>query len=196
MSTLCAGHLPTIGDAQHSLKKLTDNHTSQRIGVWGWGYLRPASGELAQRRRACSEKYDTATRAAPAIFFKKNSEKLTCIEGLSLSLTRSRTPKIPKRKGTLTIKPAKRVESFVFIALGICRWCRQEACEPRVFRALPRLRPAHIRSQANNNWLITCRHFTCGVIFVAIVRIKYVNDRSGGGLSPRWGWSWSVSRLA
>nr|DAE15596.1 MAG TPA: hypothetical protein [Siphoviridae sp. ctoic9] len=97
----------------------------------GRGYLRSASWELAQRRRACSEKYDTATRAAPAIFFKKNSEKLTCIEGLSLSLTISRQPKKPKRIGTLTTKPAKRVESFVFIALGICRWCRQEAFEPR-----------------------------------------------------------------
>lgn len=84
----------------------------------GRGYLRPASGELAQRRRAYIEKYDTATRAAPAIFFNKNSVKLTCIEGLSLSLTRSRTPKIPKRKGTLTIKPAKRMDSFAFI----CRW--------------------------------------------------------------------------
>lgn len=87
--------------------------------VWGCGYLRPASWELAQRRRARSEKYDTATRAAPAIFFKKNSVKLTCIEGLSLSLTRSRTPKIPKRKGTLTIKPAKRVGSFAFIVVGV-----------------------------------------------------------------------------
>nr|DAR09720.1 MAG TPA: hypothetical protein [Caudoviricetes sp.] len=47
--------------------------------------------------------------------------KLTCIEGLSLSLTISRKPKNPKRIGTLTIKPAKRVESFLFIALGICR---------------------------------------------------------------------------
>ena len=84
----------------------------------GRGYLRPASWELAQRRRACSEKYDTATRAAPAIFFIRNSVKLTCIEGLSLSLTISRKPKKPKRIGTLTIKPAKRVESFAFI----CHW--------------------------------------------------------------------------
>ena len=82
-------------------------------------YLRSASWELAQRRRAYIEKYDTATRAAPAIFFKKNSEKLTCIEGLSLSLTRSMTPKIPKRKGTLTTKPAKRVDSFAFIVVGV-----------------------------------------------------------------------------
>lgn len=153
----------------------------------GRGYLRPASWELAQRRRACSEKYDTATRSAPAIFFKTNSEKLTCIEGSSLSLTSKRTPRKPKRIGTLTTKPAKRVDSFAFI----CRWVFvvgvvRRLASPEVFRALPRLRPAHIRSQADDNGLITCRHFTCGVIFVAIVRIKYVNDRSGGGLSPRW----------
>lgn len=117
MFTLCAGHLPTIGDAQHSLKKLTDKHNLRKC--MGRGYFRSASWELAQRRRAYIEKYDTATRAAPAIFFKKNSEKLTCIEGLSLSLTRSRTPKIPKRKGTLTIKPAKRVGSFAFIVVGV-----------------------------------------------------------------------------
>lgn len=117
MSTLCAGHLPTIGDAQLQLKKLTDKHNLRKC--MGRGYLRSASWELAQRRRACSEKYDTATRATPAIFFRKNSEKLTCIEGLSLSLTRSMTPKIPKRKGTLTTKPAKRVDSFAFIVVGV-----------------------------------------------------------------------------
>lgn len=133
MSTLCAGHLPTIGDAQLQLKKLTDKHNLRKC--MGRGYLRPASWELAQRRRACSEKYDTATRAAPAIFFRTNSEKLTCIEGLSLSLTRSRTPKIPKRKGTLTIKPAKRMESFVFIALGICRCVVRRLSSLEVFRA-------------------------------------------------------------
>ena len=149
MSTLCAGHLPTIGDAQHSLKKLTDKHNLRKC--MGRGYLRSASWELAQRRRACSEKYDTATRAAPAIFFIRNSVKLTCIEGLSLSLTRSRTPKIPKRKGMLTIKPAKRMESFVFIALGICRCVVRRLSSLGGVPCLPRLRPAHIRSQANDN---------------------------------------------
>lgn len=85
-----------------------------------------------------------------------NSEKLTCIEGLSLSLTSKRTPRTPKRIGTLTIKPAKRVDSFSFI----CRWVFvvgvvRRLASPEVFRALPRLRPAHIRSQANGNGLFT-----------------------------------------
>lgn len=109
-------HLPLSCKSYHLYCLLVTALNCGRLSTLS---VRLASWELAQRRRACSEKYDTATRAAPAIFFKKNSVKLTCIEGLSLSLTRSRTPKIPKRKGTLTIKPAKKVESFVFIVVGV-----------------------------------------------------------------------------
>ena len=48
---------------------------------------------------------------------------------------------------------------------------------PSGFPCLPRLRPAHIRSQANDNGLITRGPFTRRLIRIAIVYIKYVKDR-------------------
>ena len=93
----------------------------------------------------------------------------------------------PEEEGHADDQASQEGGEFSIHCIGYLSLCRQEASEPRGIPCLPRLRPVRNRPQANDNGLITCRHFTCGVIFVAIVRIKYVNDRSGGGLSPRWG---------
>ena len=116
-----------------------------------------------------------------------NSEQLTCIEGLSLSLTSKRTPRKPKRIGTLTTKPAKRVESFVFIVVGYLSLVSSGGLRASGIPCLPRLRSVRNRPQTNDNGLITCRHFTCRVMLVAIVRIKYVNDRCRGRAYPSVG---------